>query len=869
MADVRTVRLFVSSPGDVDQERQRVDLLAQRLSAEYGAAVQFKTIRWETSYYKAHSTFQSQIPEASQCDIVVAIFWSRLGTELPSGFSTMPNGEPYPSGSAYEVLSAIHARATQETPDVYVFKKTAEPLISLSDSKKLEVARDQWDRLAAFFRSWFVTPTGEFSAAFHTFDTTDQFEQHCERLLRAWIDENVFGGERVLAWPIELKGSPFCGLAPFEATHAPVFFGRSRDVTRAIERIERAASVGVPFLLIVGASGVGKSSFVRAGVVPRLTGPGVVRGVDLWRVAILRPGTKPIESVAHAVFGNASSSAEIGVVGLPEIAQGDCGTWQKLAELLRAGTPAAVDVILNALRRVGEQERERRGHERDVACHLLLVIDQFDDLFAAEMEADRTALAEFLTKLVETRRVWIIGTLRADLYEQYVADPALLALKRDGASYDLAPPGPAELAEIVRRPAEVSGLVYERSARTGLTLDEMLLDDAGSGDVLPLIEFTLQQLFGMRQAIDGKQCLTIASYEALGALDGAIERTGEDALESIDATGTDALAELFRHLVGTTHSDDAMGTARSQLAIRPAPLSDFPAGSEVRRIVDALVAARLLTTSEEGGVPAVRLAHQRLLQAWSRARAAVAANADYYRVIGEIRQQCRRWQDSGGKPSLLLPKDLLSEVRGHARRFGNFDRLLTEFIAASRWRQYMFRLGLVAAVAPLMVAFEAAFSGVMKSSGWFDANLWFDDHVLFPSFIFVASILTLSPIALGTILLRYGASQRSCVGHLRSQASSAQPRDASFLPAVRSRLRVLFSNAVALLLIGGVVVVRIGLLVAQNFNLIESPYDLYDTIDKVIVSLLGVWLVGNLSWLALSMTRRKTTDGAGPHLECA
>ena len=841
-----------------NQERRRVDLLAQRLNAEYGATVRFETIRWETTYYKAHTTFQSQIPEASQCDIVVAIFWSRLGTELPSGFATMPDGEPYPSGTAYEVLSAIQARATQETPDVYVFKKTAEPMISLSDGKKLEVARDQWGRLAAFFQTWFVTPTGEFRAAFQTFDTTDEFERHFERLLRGWIDENVFGEHRVLAWPIELKGSPFCGLAPFEATHAPVFFGRSRDVARAIERIERAASVGVPFLLIVGASGVGKSSFVRAGIVPRLTGPGVVAGVDLWRVAIIRPGAKPIESVAHAIFGNAAVPAESGTFGLPEIARGDCSTWQKLADLLRTGTPAALDPILNALRRIGEQERQRHGHDHDVNCHLLLVIDQFDDLFAAGRETDRTALAKLLASLLETHRVWIVGTLRADLYEQYVADPDLLALKRDGASYDLAPPGPAELAEIVRRPAEVAGLIYERSPRTGETLDEMLLEDAGSGDVLPLIEFTLQQLFNMRQAADGKQHLTIASYEALGGLDGAIERTGEDALKSINVAGIDALAELFRHLVGTTHSDDTMGTARTLLAVRSAALAEFPAGSQVRKIVDALIAARLLMTSEEGGVPAVRLAHQRVLRAWSRARAAVAANSDYYRVISEIRQQCRRWLDSGGKPSLLLPKDILSQVGGHARRFGNFDSLLTDFIAASRWRQRIFRLGIVTAVAPLVFSFEVAFGGVMKSFGWFFADIWFDDYIAFPSFIIVATILALSPLAFGAILLRYGSSQKSFILRLELQATSAVPHDTIFLTALRLRLRVLFLNAIALLLIGAAFALRIGILVLQaQFKLMEAPYDLYDRIDYVIVSMISVWIFGNLLWFALYRHREK------------
>ncbi len=759
----------------------------------------------------------------------------------------MPNGEPYPSGTAYEVLSAIQAREKQESPDVYVFKKTAEPLISLSDRKKLEIARDQWERLATFFQTWFVKSSGEFRAAFQTFDTTDEFEQHFERLLRGWMDENVFDEHHVLAWPIELKGSPFCGLAPFEASHAPVFFGRSKDVARAIERIDRAASAGVPFLLIVGASGVGKSSFVRAGIVPRLTGLGVIAGIDLWRVAIVRPGLKPLESVGHAIFGSADPAGESGNLGLPEIAEGDCSTGQKLADLLRTGTQAALEPILNALRRIGERERERHGFDHEVKCHLLLVIDQLDDLFAAGAETGRTSLAKLLMSLLATRQVWIVGTLRADLYEQYVADQDLLALKRDGASYDLAPPGPAELAEIVRRPAEVAGLFYERSSHTGETLDERLLNDAGSGEVLPLIEFTLQQLFNVRQVIDGKPCLTLAAYEALGGLDGAIERTGEDALESINVSGQDALAKILRHLVGATMSDDPIGTSRWQLAIRSTALTEFPVGSQVREIVDALVAARLLTTTEEDAVPMVRLAHQRVLHAWSRARAAVAANNDYYRLVSEIRRQCSRWQDSGAKPSLLLPKDILSRVGDHARRFGSFGPLLTDFIAASRWRQYIFRLGIVIAAAPLVFIFDVIFGQVLKTFGSFEAGLWFENNISFALFSIIAPIYLLSPLGFAGVLLRYRSHQTSFIQHLKLQTSSTTSHDAMFLIALRLRLRLLLLNAIALLLIGVAVALHVGIIIEQGQIIsLELNQRLMAVMEYVIVSLIVVWIFGVL-----------------------
>ena len=82
----QVLRLFVSSPGDVPDERRRVDLVVERLNAEFEGRVSIETIRWETSYYSAHDTFQKQIPEAANCDVVVAVFRARLGTPLPAEF---------------------------------------------------------------------------------------------------------------------------------------------------------------------------------------------------------------------------------------------------------------------------------------------------------------------------------------------------------------------------------------------------------------------------------------------------------------------------------------------------------------------------------------------------------------------------------------------------------------------------------------------------------------------------------------------------------------------------------------------------------------------------------------------------------------
>src|SRR5262249_14381 len=202
----------------------RLQRIMERLNGEFQGVGRLSAVRWETEFYKAHATFQAQIPEAAQCDIVIAVFRARLGTELPADFPPMENGEPYPSGTAYEVLSAIDAAKGRGLPDVYVFRCPQPPNVQLDDPRNAQIEAE-WTRLKQFFETWFRTRTGRFKAAFHTFASTDEFEVQAEALLRKWLDEKVLHGRSVV-WPIEIKGSPFCGLAAFGAKHAPVFFGR-------------------------------------------------------------------------------------------------------------------------------------------------------------------------------------------------------------------------------------------------------------------------------------------------------------------------------------------------------------------------------------------------------------------------------------------------------------------------------------------------------------------------------------------------------------------------------------------------------------------------------------------------------------------
>ncbi|HEX9903598.1 MAG TPA: tetratricopeptide repeat protein [Propylenella sp.] len=709
---MREIRIFVSSPDDAQLERRRLERVVERLNGELGGTALLRTVRWETYFYKAHASFQAQIVEASQCDVVVGILRHRLGTELPPDFPKMPSGEPYPSGTAYEVLSAIEAHRKRNLPDVYVFRYNEPPTIRIDDAERPAVEA-QWKRLKGFFEAWFRSDDGQFRAAFHSFSSTDDFERQTEALLRQWLEQNVLKGRSVV-WPIEIKGSPFRGLESFGVSHAQVFFGRSRDIERAVEAWKNAADAGTPYLLVIGPSGAGKSSLARAGLVPRLTLPGVVPQVDVWRVAAMRPGERggnPFAALADQLLSSAPHGEEARAGALPEISLSGYQTPEELAALLAHSDATAAKPVIAALDRVQETERARGGYERPVRSALLLLIDQLDELFAADVtDSTRRRFAALMSELVNTGRVWLVATLRADLYERYGAVPELLALKQAAASYDLEPPGPVELAQIVREPARAADLVYEADAQ-GRTLDERLLADADRADMLPLLQFTLDRLFQERVTSEGETRLTHAAYDSIGGLDGALEKEAERALATLDEAAISRLPRLLRELATPAPVGDATAgrTDAVPLSIRSVPFRQAAHDLHSERLVRALVDARILLSSGKAEAATVRIAHQRVLGSWKRARDIVEENADFYRIREEVEDERRRWEASGRKRTRLIPAGLpLAEAESIVRTFR--DEVSPEaraFIAASG-RRARLRQRLTTAAAVVFLGLGAA-----------------------------------------------------------------------------------------------------------------------------------------------------------------
>jgi tetratricopeptide (TPR) repeat protein len=690
---VQTFKLFVSSPGDVMIERRRVENVVSRLNGEFAGVARLQAIRWETEFYQAFSTFQAQIPRSTDCDLVIGILKWRLGSELPPDFADkLPNGRPFPSGTAYEILSAVKQRQKGgRLPDIYVFRFAASsPSVAIDDPDRDRIERE-WQVLKGFLQEWFLTAQGHFKAAFNPYRSEDDFETQLEKLLRKWVADKVAGG-RAVRWPIAVKGSPFRGLAAFGAKHAPVFFGRSEDTARALDLWREGGHRGSPYLLIVGASGSGKSSLVRAGLIPRLTTAGVIGEVDAWRIAVIRPGDSTgglFAALAAALMQDDAGlpkEEEGRGPALPEIALGDSKTPAELAAVLRHADAAAVKPVVNALGRVGAAERERERYDREVRCDLVLLIDQLEELFAQSVsDGERADFIDLIASLVATGRVWVAATLRADFYGRMLVQPGLKKLKETGATYDLAPPGPVELAEIVRGPAEAAGLIFGTDAASGEPLDARLLRDADRPDMLPLVQLALSRVFQARESIGGETVLPLNAYEGLGGLKGIIDDAGETALASLGETEKAQLPRLLRQLAVPAHDQDGAGTS---LTIRSMPLAKAAPDPTARKLLDALVTARLLTTSGAEADAQVRLAHQRVLEDWARARAIVTESADFYRIRADLEESRRKWETGKRRRELLLARGLpLAEAESIVGKYG--DELspdVVAFVRASRAR---------------------------------------------------------------------------------------------------------------------------------------------------------------------------------------
>ena len=709
----KTLRIFISSPGDVQEERLRAHLVVQKLARDYQRFFKIEPYLWEYEPMLASGHFQDAIDPPSQSDIMVLVVYSRLGTPLPERTATREyrglDGRAPVTGTEWEFEDALDGHRKRGAPDLLAYRKIGDPQVSLSDRNRRAEQEQQWQALEAFWSRHFEG-SGVFLAGSSRFTSLEEFDGRLEGDLVRLIEARVAQGLKELAGEAEdatwLQGSPFPGLAAYDFRDAAVFFGRDEPIREASTRLQAAAEAGAAFLLILGASGSGKSSLARAGLLPALFAAKAIPGVGLWRRVILRPGEggeDPVLGLAKSLLAGNPSQGE----GLPELDASGMGA-EALAGHLQAAPDDPSFPFRQALGTVAREAKSRHGLLPHEEARLVLLVDQVEELFTREFDPERRALfVRILSGLARSGVVWVVATMRNDLWHRAAEIPALVQLVEAGARLDLPAPHGAEIFEIVRRPAASAGLVFEKDHESGVGLDAVIAQAAAEEPgTLPLLSVMMRSLYE-RDVVDGHgRALTFAGYRALGELKGAIARRADEALATLAASDPQAAAALPRVLRALVTASGDDGTATT----RPARLDAFTEGGPEARLLSAFLAPenRLLVASERGGVAEVRIAHESLLENWPAAREQIARDRRDLQTRARLETLQRRWQEAGTpgeRKTALLTSLNLAEGQDLVRRWGlpptsSLGAFVAQSQAAESWRRRRFAVaaGIVAVI---------------------------------------------------------------------------------------------------------------------------------------------------------------------------
>jgi WD40 repeat protein len=423
--------------------------------------------------------------------------------------------------------------------------------------------------------------------------------------------------------PPQQASNPYPGLLAYTAADAESFFGREALVAEMVAALSVAR-----WLAVVGPSGSGKSSAVRAGLQAALR-KGALPGSAEWVLADVRPGSDPLDALGTA-----------------------------LADLHGTGEGAALASELQSAPLCAAVARGLRGRR------LVLHVDQFEELWTAAPEEARVRTLDLLVEAVRDagEAVSVVVTMRADYYGRTAEHPVLAGLMAE--SQVLVPSmTPAELRATVELPARSVGMALEPG------LAQAVLDDvAGQPGALPLLSTAMHETWERRRG----RSLTLAGYAETGGARRAIAHLADATFTEFDA----GQQEIARRLLLRLAAPAADGGDVS----RPAPLSELVVDDATREVLARLTERRLVTTTETSAQPA----HEALLREWPRLRSWLDADRDGRRLHQQIATAATEWESAGREDdSLLRGARLAAADDWRADREDVLSRREKEFLDAS------------------------------------------------------------------------------------------------------------------------------------------------------------------------------------------
>lgn len=441
--------------------------------------------------------------------------------------------------------------------------------------------------------------------------------------------------------------NPYKGLRPFGEQDKADFYGREALVARLVERLAEVARAG-RLLIVVGPSGSGKSSVVRAGLVPALRA-GALPGSEHWPICAMYPGARPFRELAGALA--ASTGGTEGEVAAA--LEREDGLTRVLAEAIPGDVP-----------------------------HLVLVIDQFEELFtlvddAPQQERFLSVLAHALA--ADQGHLLVVATLRADAFDLLLRSSRFGELVRTGTEV-VTPLAPDELERAIARPAQSVGVEFE----PGLA-SEVIADVARRAGELPLLEYALTELFD--RCTDRR--LTREGYRSVGGVLGALSRRAEETYAALDAEEREVARQVFLRLVSA--GDDGRPSPRRASRAELWALSDHE--GRVEEVLDRFGRGRLLSFDRDAatGESLVEVAHEALLFRWSRLAGWLDQAREDIRLRRRLSDAVAEWERSGRDASFLLTGKRLDDLAAWAGsttlRLDGAEQELLDTSAAERRRR--------------------------------------------------------------------------------------------------------------------------------------------------------------------------------------
>ncbi len=454
------------------------------------------------------------------------------------------------------------------------------------------------------------------------------------------------------AWP----GGPYLGLVPFEERDARLFYGRDELADQLVRRLgERLDRAGI--LLVAGESGSGKSSLLRAGLLPRLAGGALGPGSERWPRRVIRPTASPLRELAMhlaEITGADPVSVYRSLWAAPDEAP-------MLAEqAARTATGRGADPGSNG----------PAGAAAGAPPRLVLVVDQFEELFtvgedadvdAAERKAFVTALHAAATIPAGPNRLppaLVVAAVRADYLGRLIAYPPLKAAL-DAGLFTVGPMSEAELRVAVTGPAAEAGLAVEPAVVEAVIAE--LRDEAGGGlgsGVLPLMSQAMAATWERREGNE----LTLRGYRRAGGVADAVNRGAQAAYDALTRSQQDAARLVFTQLT--------VITADGRFARRRCRRADLSSrGTQMAADIDTVVgvfsAQRLLVLGEDR----VEIAHDALLQAWKQLRDWLGDGQLDRALYSQVVTDATTWDSNGRDSSYLYRPGRLATIDAAAARW--------------------------------------------------------------------------------------------------------------------------------------------------------------------------------------------------------